>query len=170
MNDRRDDDGEDDSDQYGGLLGGLRRLLESLADAERDGTSKVSRSGRTSSGRFSTEYGFSGRIGPPSTRSDADSITDRSPPSGQRDADYHVDARYDDDGRLVVVADMPGVDVDDLTVGLDEDRNELVVGVEDRPVERMPLPWPVADVEGRFNHGVLEVRITAADEEEGAAS
>lgn len=166
--DGRDDDrgGRDDHRNVdGGILGGLRSLLEALADAEREGRSRIDRAGRSSRGRFTTEYGVSGRIGRRPTRSDADSITDRSAGTDQTaDDDYHVDVRHDDEGRLVVVADLPGVDHEDLTVGLDEDSDELVVGVEDRAVERLPLPWPVADVEGRFNHGVLELRITATED------
>jgi HSP20 family molecular chaperone IbpA len=163
---RRDDAGREDGDneRHGGLLGGLRSLLETLADAERDGTSRVSRSRRSARGRFDTESGFSARIGRPSSRSDADSITDRSAADDRPDVDAHVDVRHDDDGRLVVVADMPDVDPEDLTVGLDEAANELVVGVDDHAVERLPLPWPVDDVEGRFNHGVLELHITATED------
>lgn len=162
--------------ERGGLLGGLRSLLEALADADQDGTNRVSRRRRSEKGRFSTDIGFSGRLGRPSsgpgssgdsdsaTGSDPSSISDRSAPGDRVDEDYHVDVRHDADGRLVVVADMPGVDHEDLTVGLDEESNELVVGVDERAIERMPLPWPVEDVEGRFNHGVLELRITAAED------
>jgi HSP20 family molecular chaperone IbpA len=170
MSDDRDPD-DDRGAERSGLLGGLRSLLEALADAERDGTNRIDRSRRSEKGRFSTEIGLSGRIGPPSlgrspgsdAGSDPSSITGRSEPDGRPDVDHHVDVRHDDDGRLVVVADMPGVEHEELTVGLDEASNELVVGVENRAIERLPLPWPVDDVEGRFNHGVLELRITAAE-------
>ncbi|QLD90574.1 hypothetical protein HWV07_16640 [Natronomonas salina] len=165
MSDERDGaDDDDETERQGGLLGGIRSVLEALADAERDGKSRISRRRRSSKGRFSTESGFSVRVGRPSSGSDANSINDRSSASDQRDVDHHVDVRHDDDGRLVVVADLPNVDPDDLTVGLDEETNELVVGVEDRAVERLALPWPVDDVEGRFNHGVLELRITATED------
>lgn len=173
MSDERDgrDDGGDRGDR-GGLLGGLRRLLEALADADGDGPTRVGRTRRRSGRRFSTEFGFSGRVGRPSSRSnrrsssgsDPSTITGRSAPDDRMDGDYHVDVRHADDGRLVVVADLPGVAHDDLRVGLDEETNELVVGVDDRAVERLPLPWPVDDVEGRFNHGVLELRITATED------
>ena len=166
--DRADDDGAERS----GLLGGLRSLLEALADADGDGPTRVGRTRRRRGGRFSTEFGFSGRVGRPSSRSesgsdsgsDANTISGRSAPDDRMDVDYHVDVRHDDDGRLVVVADMPGVDPDDLRVGLDEESNELVVGIDDRPIERLPLPWPVDDVVARFNHGVLELRITATED------
>jgi len=176
MSDGREggDDERDDAERPagGGLLGGLRSLLAALADAEGDGPDRVSRSRRRSGSRFTTEFGFTGRLGRPSghpdagadSRSDGSSISGRSSPHDRADENHHVDVRHDDDGRLVVVADMPGVDPDDLRVGLDEDANELVVGVDDQPVERLPLPWPVDDVEGRYNHGVLELRITAAED------
>ncbi|WP_254542771.1 gas vesicle protein GvpH [Halomarina pelagica] len=76
--------------------------------------------------------------------------------------DYHVQT-YRSEGELTVVADLPGVDEDDLLVGLDERSNDLVVAVHDRVVERISLPWSdVVVPRVRFNNGVLDVCIRPA--------
>ncbi|MFC7156014.1 gas vesicle protein GvpH [Halomarina halobia] len=94
----------------------------------------------------------------PSSRVDADGSSDAD--------DYHVET-YRYDGELVVVADLPGVDEDDLLVGLDERSNDLVIAVRDRVVERLSLPWdPVAVPRVRFNNAVLEVVVRPGDDAE----
>lgn len=153
------DEPEDDRETT--LLGAIRHVIDSLVDAEREGRTDARGTGRLPKGHFTTQYDFSGRIGPPNS-------TDRDEGSTRQTGDessYHVDVRQAGDEELLVVADLPAVEADDLTVGLDRERNELVIGVEDRAVDRVELPWPVADVESSFQHGVLELRFTPEDEE-----
>ena len=158
------DEPEDDRETT--LLGAIRHVIDSLVDAEREGRTDARGTGRLPKGHFTTQYDFSGRIGPPDS-------TDRDGGSTRQTGDessYHVDVRQAGDEELLVVADLPAVEADDLTVGLDRERNELVIGVEDRAVDRVELPWPVADVESSFQHGVLELRFTPEDEGEGGAT
>lgn len=158
--DRRDDDGRG-VDVGVGLFGALRHLLDAIAEAGRDETDRGT--GRTPEGHFRTEFGFSGQVG--GSRSGAD----RGGTSHAEDAgeSYHVDARYDDrDDELLVVADLPDVDANDLVVGLDEASNDLVIGVRGRVAERVSLPWPVDEVASRFNHGVLELRLSPSERED----
>jgi len=155
-------DSRDDEHSPDGLLGAIRLVVDSLVDAERDGRKSFGDSGRLSRGPFRTEYGFSGSIGGPGRGSDdrSSSRRRRSPDDDQ----YHVDVRQHDD-QLLVVADMPDVDAEDVSTGIDEERSELVVGVGNEPIERMELPWPVGGVDARFHHGVLELRFTRADDQ-----
>ena len=141
-----------DRPEVDGLSDVLRRIVDALADAEREGRTDVGGTGRIPGRHFSTEYGFSGHIGPGTGDGDG---------SGGSDADeYHFSARYDEGADEVVIAgDLPGVDPDDVGVRFDDDSDELVVGVRGRPVERVRLPWPVADVESGFRNGVLQLRI-----------
>lgn len=157
MNDEHDDDRETT------LLGAIRHVIDSLVDAEREGRSGAQGTGRIPKGHFTAQYGFSGRVGSSeSTEGERRESTRRA----EDESPYLIDVRYDEaDEELLIVADLPEVEADELTVGLDRDRNELVIGVENRPVDRVELPWPVADVESRFQHGVLELRFTP---EEGA--
>jgi HSP20 family molecular chaperone IbpA len=157
MNDEHDDDRETT------LLGAIRHVIDSLVDAEREGRSGAAGTGRIPKGHFTTQYGFSGQIGRSESAEDGD---DGASTRRTEESPYLVDVRYDEeDEELLVIADLPEVDADDLTVGLDRDRDQLVIGVEDRPVERIELPWPVADVESGFRHGVLELRFTPEEGE-----
>lgn len=169
MSDDRDRDRAPDRDReeaVGGLLGAIRGILEAVSDAEHEGRPDFGGTRRYSKGHFTTEYGFSGSIG--GARSRGDSGTDADTGSGSRsgsdasseeDESYRIDVRRDED-ELLVVADLPAVDAEDLTLGVDEARDELVIGVDDRAVERVELPWTVADVDARFHHGILELRST----------
>lgn len=78
--------------------------------------------------------------------------------------DYHVDSHRTEDG-LTVVADLSGADRDDVTAGIDADRNELVVAVDGRVAGRVDLPWdPVEVTESTYNNGVLQIRLRPAAE------
>ncbi|WP_254765724.1 Hsp20/alpha crystallin family protein [Salinilacihabitans rarus] len=74
---------------------------------------------------------------------------------------YNLTTRRHGD-ELLVTADVAGVDPDDVTVGFDDD--VLVVAVEDRPLERVDLPWEGSTAEARVNNGVLTVRARPADD------
>lgn len=161
-----DDDRETDD---AGLLGAIGRILQSLADAERDGQSGVAGAGRLPSGHFTTEYGYAGRIGiggdDQGGSSTRESSNDRDVNDASADEDgYRVDVRYDeDDDELLVVADLPDVSADELNAGIDTTTDELVIQVDDRTVDRLELPWTVEDVESRFRHGILELRFTPTE-------
>lgn len=145
----------DEDEPTRGILGAIRRVVDALAEAERDGKTRFGGAGRIPGNHFTTQYGFSGRIGGPRGR------TDSTREAGDR---HLVDVRETDD-ELLVVADMPAVERKDISVGVDEDRNEFVVGVGNEAVERMELPWPVEDVDAQFQHGVLELRFTRKEGE-----
>lgn len=169
-NQNRDEDHTPNPDQnHGtGVLGVLREVLDALVDAERTGGSDVLGGGRRSRGATSVEYGFSGRLGGLGDESGtaANSESSRSIRNIRSTGgeEYLVDVR-EDDGEVVVVADVAGVDVDDVTVGLADDRTTLVVGVGDEPPGRLDLPWRAADAVPRHHHGVLEIRITPEEDD-----
>jgi len=152
------ENGEDRS--QGGITGAIRRVLEALAEAEREGG--FDSSGRISSDHFTTEYGFSGQVGGPRNSSDSDSTGPRrslDSPSDSPEAsdDYRIDIRQMDD-ELLIVADLPDVEPEEIEAAVSEEQDEFVVRVGNTTVERMELPWPAADVRGQFQHGVLELR------------
>lgn len=70
-----------------------------------------------------------------------------------------VDTRWID-GEYLVTADVPGASRDELSVGIDPQTNELVIGRDGSALERVGLPWTSAEAtKVRFNNGVLEVRL-----------
>ena len=74
-----------------------------------------------------------------------------------------MDSRSDGED-LVVTADVPGVSVEDLTVGIDRHASDLVIGAGGTEFERVALPWDAVEaVDASVNNYVLEVRIRQAD-------
>lgn len=73
--------------------------------------------------------------------------------------EYLIDTRRED-GEFVVTADLPGVSVDDLSIGIDSRSNRLVIDAADTVLEPVDLPWrSVEATRVQFNNGVLEVRL-----------
>lgn len=170
MTDERDSP-ETQKDANSGLLGIVRLLVTALAEAEREGNTTFTVRGQTPGDTFSTEYGISGEVGgirpdegdgsvSPSKPADSTAKQDDERPVGVREDDdeYLVEVRKNDD-ELLVVADMPDIDVDDITAGFEEERDELVILVEGQELERVQMPWHVAGVESKFQHGILELRL-----------
>ncbi len=159
-----------DEERPVGLLGAIRLMVDTLVDAEREGKTTFRKSGRIPDNHFTTEYGFSGQIGgsrrPADSQPDSRSQSAGSTGSIRDESDSHrVDVRKLDDG-LLVIADMPDVEVEDITTGINEERDELVLRVGHETVERMELPWPVEDVQARFQHGILELRFTRKEDDQ----
>ncbi|WP_458190218.1 gas vesicle protein GvpH [Haladaptatus sp. NG-WS-4] len=70
--------------------------------------------------------------------------------------------RFESD--VLVVADLPGVGVDDLFVGINDELPTLIVVVNGSIVEHVSLPENVTTVTGaKLKNGVLSVRIRAGD-------
>ncbi|WP_227378519.1 gas vesicle protein GvpH [Haladaptatus halobius] len=70
-----------------------------------------------------------------------------------------IDARITDD-ELLIVADLPGVTEDDLSVGIERSTNKLVIGRGEVVVGRVELPWESSKVtHAQFNNGVLEMHV-----------
>lgn len=128
----------------------VRHVIDSLQEAQREGRDSTRGAGHISGPRGRTDYGFSARIGPETEE-----------PTAAGDHDHLLDVRRGED-HLLVVADLPEADTDDLTAGIDRGTNDLVVGVDGKPVERVSLPWSDVDVDARFEHGVLELRVEPA--------
>ncbi|SER69508.1 gas vesicle protein GvpH [Natrinema salaciae] len=76
-----------------------------------------------------------------------------------------IDTRVTDD-EFVVVADMLGASIDDITVAIDPRTNELVIRKSARVVGRVELPRDSPDItKAWFKNGILEVYLKADDSE-----
>lgn len=81
--------------------------------------------------------------------------------------DYLVDTHREGD-EFLVTAELPGVDEDDLSVGIDVESNDLVLSADGRTIERISLPWSSTDAaKVWFNNGILEVRLHPAEGDDG---
>lgn len=150
----------DKEDTDSGLSKLIRLLVAALAEAEQKGNTTFAMSGEVPGDKLSTEYGISGELGSirPEAESEEDSMS-RSSASPTPTDEYLIEARESGD-ELLVVADLPDIEAADITAGLEENRNELVLFLAGEEVERVRLPWTVADVESQFQHGILELRVT----------
>ena len=125
---------------------GLRPLSDLLK-----GLVEVNRSDLTTENRIENTSVNDGRRGQsrtsPDTASDSPSDRDR------------IDTRISND-EFIVVADLPGAEVDELSVGIDPRLNELVISRNDAVVGRIGIPWEVPEAtQVRFNNGILEVHL-----------
>jgi|GEM_PF-4048772 len=175
---RRTDDERDTGGPFGiGVGGRIGRLLEFLDEAGRDSDQPRRRpSGRdrrelgrtpkgkpSSSDRFSIDLDVSiGSLG------DEGQSGDRGGRSRSRhrrgrvadDAGEHLTTVRHDGEDVVVTADLPGVEMSDLTVGVTEDGRTLVVAADGEELARIPVEnWDESAVSATFNNFILEVRV-----------
>ncbi len=161
------DDHDDTSDERNPDRGGVRltigaglSTLANILDAL-DSGERVDRSGQSSdrsvSYRYSIDTGLDSDDASPATRPSPRRRKRRTRGSGRSD-DHVTNVRRTDEG-VVLVADFQGLDEDELTVGLDRDRGNVVVAVEESVVERVPLDVDDFEItDATYNNGVLEVR------------
>lgn len=168
---------DDNHRETSSLLDVLRHVVETLQDAERSGKGRGAGSGTVSGRHTRTDYGFNVSTGPdpdslwerlgvddPSEES-ADEPTATTKPDTE---EYLVDVRESEDG-VVVLADLPRATAEGVTAGIDRERNELVIGIDDEVVERIPLgSADIAVADSTFRNGVLEVRLRTDTEEDRA--
>jgi HSP20 family molecular chaperone IbpA len=76
--------------------------------------------------------------------------------------DCLIDVRFDDE--FIIVADIPGANKSDLSVGIDSKAKILVIWMNETVLGRVTLPWNSVDTTAVwFNNGVLEVRLQPAE-------
>lgn len=160
--------GGDRDDRKGGALGRLLRLLETLAEMEEDGERR--RDGRTNVGGTSVD--FSVNIGSVDDLADAFGGRGGRPDRGRggdRDEavdeplDTHVDVRETETG-VVVVADLPTVDEDDVDATVDDEAGELRITLGGETLGSVPLRGEELTVtDATVRNRILEVRLERSD-------
>ncbi len=148
------------------LLDVLRHVVETLQDADRNGEGKGTGGGTVSGKHARTDYGFTVSTGPdPDSLWERLGVDDPSPESDSKpttpaaDDDYLVDVR-EEEGAIVVLADLPRATAEGVTAGIDRAKNELVIGFEGEVIERIPLgDSEITVANSTFKNGVLELRL-----------
>jgi HSP20 family molecular chaperone IbpA len=151
----------DDTGGHGGRRNGtLAKLLDILEDVGSDG-------GSTSGDRW-----MAGRWAADRSSGDAAASTGGFGGSGSDPAELGSDAEdgpssrvttRETDGGALVVADLPGVDPGDVSIGIDRARNAFTLGIAGEVVGRVPADdgeWVIADAS--FINGILEIDLRAA--------
>jgi HSP20 family molecular chaperone IbpA len=149
--DRPDDDRPNDN---GGILGSIRRFLETIQEMEERGESV--RHGRVSSDRGVADYSI--HIGP----ARSDEMDDRAPQT-EVSPDSPTSVRETEEG-VVVHLDLP--EAEGYTVVAGVDGRTLVVGTdEDEILTRVDLPRDgLTVIAGAYRNGVLELHLETETE------
>ena len=131
------------------------------AASDRSTVDECERERRQTGVRSSDKRGSSGNCGSNDQRSSSDGCSTRRV-RVRASRSCLVDARCDGD-EFVVMADIPGAEVDELTVGIDSRTDQLVIGRDEAVVGRVDPPWRSVELKTAwFNNGVLEVRMRTA--------
>lgn len=139
-----------------GILGSLRRFLETLQEMDEQGDTV--RHGRVASDRGTVDYSI--QVGP--IRSDE---MERRP-DAEVSPDSPTNVRETDDG-VVVHLDLPEVEGETVAAGVDG--RTLVVGVDNTVHRRVRLPrYGLTVIAGAYRNGVLELHLEAEETEETA--
>ncbi len=74
-----------------------------------------------------------------------------------------IDTRFTND-EFIVISDMFGTSIDDISFGINPKTNELVISKTGTVVGRVDLPWASPEMKKAwFKNGILEVYIKSED-------
>lgn len=159
-----DDEDEENSIPLGSIFETLSELLDGLEEMDLDAGERRSGSAERDDVRFDYNVNI-GSINPAgeSRRNRARRNWDI---RGESD-DHEYVVRVDEtEGELVVTADLPSVDDDELEVETNEETGALEIRVDGEVVESVPLDWDGATVtDVSFRNQILEVRVTPPDDD-----
>ncbi|PDW01925.1 archaeal heat shock protein Hsp20 [Candidatus Viridilinea mediisalina] len=166
MSDDQQHDRRASSSGLGGIVKGLGDMLNILADLAERAPTEVQRQGSIPPGsndRSRAVYGFTVRTGisgPPRVERFGNV---RSTPSGPEVAPVReplVDL-FDEDSELLVIAELPGVDDNEVEVTVEGMSLMLTTNGERRYAKELALPAPVdpASLQRTYRNGILELRV-----------
>jgi HSP20 family molecular chaperone IbpA len=141
------------------LQAGLKSLSDGLKNIAGEDTKDGSLSARPS------------RLRPSTARKQADQnrsadTTKRRRKTRRRESGSEeclIDTRFTD-GEFVVIADMLGASIDDISVGISRKRNQIVISKTNTVVGRVDLPGGSPEMKGAyFKNGILEIYMKSGD-------
>lgn len=151
---------------FGGLFKGMGNLLDLISQMAEEGDSEYFDTGEIKGpgGKARGVYGFSvkmGRGGQPVVEEFGNiKATDRGPVVAEvREPIVDV---FDEDDVLVVIAELPGVENDDLRIEVKGDILELSAEAKERKYSKevlLPSRVDAKSIESSYKNGVLELRL-----------
>lgn len=178
---KRDGDSADNAPNFGGLLDGMANLLGKLGELAEKGE-HLRRTGdfQSDDGKsVAGSYGFSVRFGPGGQRSDAMNVAPVQKNESAKATPVRPDARepqvdtFVEADHILVVAEMPGIRVEDIAVEFSGTQMTLV-GASPRVRFEKTLPLGHAfspdDVEITMNNGVVEIHLKLTSPSDDAAA
>lgn len=166
MSERRDKPGEGIGISIGGLFKGLGSLFDLVSKMVEEGKEEYTSSGEVEAlgGKVKGVYGFSVRMG-----SGAKPVIEQfgNIQASEKGAvvtevrEPLVDV-LDEGNRFVIIAELPGVEADDIHIEVKEDILELTAEVKDRKYSKeilLPLPVDADKMESFYRNGILEIKL-----------
>jgi HSP20 family protein len=179
--DRNGDRDRDAAPNFGGLLDGMSNLLGKLGELAEKGE-QLRQSGNFQSDDGKTvagSYGFSVRFGPGGQRSDEVNVAPVQKPAAAETSAVKPEARepqvdtFVESDHILVVAEMPGVRVEDIRVEFSG--NDMTLTGESPRVrfkKQIDLGRTVSpdDVAITINNGVVEIQLQLPDSDGDSSS
>ena len=150
----------------GGLFKGIGSLFDLVSKMTEEGEEETTRTGEVEAlgGKLKGVYGFSVKMGlggKPVVQQFGNIQETETGPVFTETHEPLVDVLEEGD-RLVVIAELPGIEEEDIHLKVEGDILEIVASGRDREYEKeVLLPWAV-DPEGlksSYRNGILEVRL-----------
>jgi HSP20 family protein len=153
----------------GGLFRGIGSLLDLVSRMAEEGAEEASRTGEVKAlgGKLQGVYGFSVRLGlggRPVIQQFGNIRDTQGGAVVTETREPLVDVLEEKD-RLSVIAEVPGVEAQDIALHLEGDVLEIAASAQDRKYRKeVLLPWVVdpGSVQSSYRNGVLEVRCRKA--------
>ncbi len=152
----------DASIPLGSVFETLSELLDQLENVDVDAGER--RSGSVQRGNATFDYNVNiGSINPAGESRRNRRRRDWEITGESEDHEYRVRVN-EEEGELLVIADLPAVSADDIEVTTTDDDGALEIRVDGDVLESVPLDWDGASVtDVRFSNQVLEVHVEPPD-------
>jgi HSP20 family protein len=150
----------------GGLSKGVGNLLDLISKMTEEGTEELTRTGEIKglSGKAKGIYGFTVKMslgGQPSVQQFGN-LRETEKGMAVAEAQEPIVDVFDEGERLVVIAELPGVEESDIRIEVTEDVLELTAEARDRKYRKeilLPSPVEADTMESTFRNGILEIRL-----------
>lgn len=149
---------------FGGVLKGIGSLVELLGDMAREGKSEVVREGEIGGEGVRAVYGFTVRMGPGGSpsfeRFGNVKETREEGPVIEEIREPLIDV-FDEDEAVVVVAELPGIDEENVELDVEGDVLVLAATTGSRKYRKeilLPAGVEAEPEHSRYRNGILELR------------
>ncbi len=163
---QRKSSGKKPGEGAGGIFKGLGDLVEKLSELA-ENAQELSRSGEIREGdKVRGIYGFTVKVGLGGEQATVEPFGNISrdrrsgKPVIQQEREPAVDV-FDEDKHVLVVAEMPGIAMDEVQLELEGDKLTITAGKRDKKYRKevdLPEPFRREQMQAACNNGVLEVR------------
>ena len=169
-NDESDETPDDVLSASGGLFTQLEALIEALTEIEASEEERIQDQGQLDYGSGRVDYGYDISIGLGSSSQDPETVDLPDPDDinvDELEPAPRIEVR-DRDGGVTVLADLPNVGEESLSVDLETDVPAIIIKDEDRVLKRLEFEEQIMEIDRmEYKNNVLEVRVKKSSESQG---